>query len=117
MRHQFTVLIVSLLQLCLFSGMVKGAPVAMLAGPVVNPANGHSYYQLAPSTWTDAEIEGIVLGGHLVTINDAAENEFVINRFGQSWIGLSDAATEGTFVWSSGEPVTFDNGSNFLKDS
>ena len=65
----------------------------------VNPANGHTYHLLAESNWTDAEAEAQNLGGHLVTINDAAENDWVFQTFGNAlgqprdlWIGLNDIA-------------------------
>ena len=87
---------------------------AIAAGPIVNPANGHQYYLLNPNTWSGAEARAIALGGHLVTINDAAENAWVWLTFapyggGPLWIGLSDAAQEGTFVWASNEPATYFN--------
>jgi hypothetical protein len=78
----------------------------------VNPNNTHTYYLLSSSTWTEAEASAIELGGHLVTINDQSENAWVYSRWAQSrtlWLGLNDAAKEGTFVWSSGEPVTYVN--------
>jgi hypothetical protein len=91
-------------------------------GPVQNPANGHQYYLLNSSSWTAAEDEAVTqLGGHLATINDAAENEWVYNTFiphtgtvtpefrPALWIGLSDKDVEGTFVWANGEPVTYTN--------
>ncbi len=88
----------------------------IVTGPVVNQANGHSYYLLGPVFWTDAEAQGIALGGHLVTINDAAENLWVYNSFssfgGQPRaleIGLTDQGHEGIWTWVSGEPVTFLN--------
>jgi hypothetical protein len=79
-------------------------------GPFVY--NGHTYYRLEPSTWTAAESEAIGLGGHLVTLNDLAEHNWVFDTFSRQgqyalWIGLNDVAVEGSFVWSSGEPVTF----------
>ncbi len=52
------------------------------------------------------------MGGNLVTINDAAENQFLVNAFGGSelfWIGLNDVAQEGVFKWINGEPVTYTN--------
>ena len=56
------------------------------------------------------------MGGHLVTINDQEENEWVWSTFtslaseqGNIWIGLNDAEQEGEFVWSSGEMVSFTN--------
>ena len=55
----------------------------------------------------------MALGGNLVTINDAAENAWVYATFGglnrPLWIGLTDQASEGTFVWISGEPFTYSN--------
>jgi Lectin C-type domain len=87
---------------------------AVLAGPITNSANGHIYYLLTQSTWIAAEAEAVSLGGHLVTINDSAENDWVASTFSvyngiirALWIGLSDRPEEGTFVWSSGDPVTF----------
>lgn len=94
---------------------VPRAHAAVLAGPIANAANAHTYYLLTGNTWTASEAEARALGGHLVTINDAAENQWVLNTFfpligvpyASLWIGLNDAATEGQFVWASGEPVTF----------
>src|SRR5262245_36720182 len=94
---------------------VPGARAAVLAGPLTHAANAHIYYLLSANTWTAAEAEARGLGGHLVTINDAAENQWVLNTFfpltgvpyAHLWIGLNDAANEGQFVWANGEPVTF----------
>lgn len=98
-------------------GVVEiNTPTSVLAGPITNPANGHQYYLLTPGTWTDAEAKAKSLGGHLVTINNKAENDWVhstFNKFGgyfrEIWLGLNDAASEGVFAWSSGEPVTYVN--------
>jgi hypothetical protein len=79
-----------------------------------NPANGHAYYLLSPATWTDAELFGQTLGGHLVTINDAAENIWVYNNLNvgddgrNAWIGLYNLEfPSGNWSWISGEPATF----------
>ena len=92
------------------------ASADIVAGPIVNPANGHNYYVLGNAYWTDSEAEAVSLGGHLVTINDAAEDQWVADTFRdyggvsrELWIGLNDAASEGTFVWSSGEPALYRN--------
>jgi hypothetical protein len=92
------------------------ARAGLLTGPIVNPSNGHAYYLLTQNNWTDSEAEAIGLGGHLVTINDAAENAWVVSTFANFgnvsralWIGLNDAAVEGTFVWASGESVGYTN--------
>jgi hypothetical protein len=83
---------------------------------VVNPANGHTYHQLAGSSWTDAEGAAVQLGGHLVTIVDQAEHDWIVQNFHNFqgldidlWTGLNDVAAEGSFAWSSGAPVTFTN--------
>ncbi|MEZ4337196.1 MAG: C-type lectin domain-containing protein [Sandaracinaceae bacterium] len=51
---------------------------------------------------------------HLVTIDDAFENNFVrdtanTHGLGQVWIGLTDAVTEGTYVWYDNSAFTFSN--------
>jgi hypothetical protein len=86
------------------------AAVGVIAGPVTNAANNHIYYLLDAAHWTNAEVAAVELGGHLATINDATEDAWVYSTFssfgGQPrvlWIGLNDAASEGTFVWVSGE--------------
>lgn len=85
---------------------------AVVKGPIVNPANGHAYYLLTANTWTGSEAEAVTLGGHLVTVNDAAENAWVCSTFSQVmyiWTGLNDAAVDGEFVWSSGQSVSYFN--------
>src|SRR5262245_20361461 len=93
-----------------------GAEAAVLTGPVNNPVNNHNYYLLTQNNWTVSEAEAIGLGGHLATINDEAENGWVSSTFSNFggvaralWIGLNDAAIEGTFVWASGWPVGYKN--------
>jgi len=88
----------------------------LMTGPVANPANCNTYYMTEPGTWIETQLKAVSLGGNLVTVNNAAENEFVRATFanfggnGQAvWIGLSDAATEGTFVWADGAPVSYTN--------
>ncbi len=83
---------------------------------------GHTYHLVRGEiphdgiTWTEAESFAHTLGGHLVTINDAREQAWITNTFTPGnrldfflWIGLNDAAVEGEFVWSSGQPVTYTN--------
>ncbi len=68
-------------------------------------SNGNNY------TWWDARDLSIQAGGHLVTINDAGENEFIQNHIGASeaWIGYNDAASEGDFTWVNGESSSYEN--------
>jgi len=62
-------------------------------------------------TWTAAEAAAVDLGGHLVTINDAAEAQWLDRTFQDYhlWIGLNDAAHEGNFVWASGQEFVYAN--------
>lgn len=100
----------------------SAAQGSVITGPVVNPANSHSYYLLSQNVWTASETEAVSLGGHLATINDAAENGFVYASFSHFggvnrnlWIGLYDtdetvnstnrAIRRTEFAWISGEPL------------
>lgn len=105
-------LILPPIALCaLFTTQLLAAPISP---SILNPANNHTYRLLSSATWTASEAEAISLGGHLVTINDQAEQDWVFSIFGGYggvqrllWIGLNDVAIEGQFTWTSGEPVTY----------
>jgi cysteine-rich repeat protein len=69
-------------------------------------------------TWDAAESFCVGGGGHLVSISSKAENDFVylnvmpsdfLDPTSPRWIGLNDKAIEGSFVWSSGEPLSYTN--------
>jgi large repetitive protein len=73
---------------------------------------GHWYTLSNASSWSGAEAEAVALGGHLATVSDAGEQQWLsdaFGRFGASWIGLSDQAVEGTFSWSSGAATSYTN--------
>lgn len=93
----------------------------ILVGPVVNPINGHFYYLLSQNTWSNAEAEAVSLGGHLATIRNAGEQDWVFSTFGTYggalWIGLSDQDRVFTFTWTSGEPVQYTNWSGGQPDN
>ncbi|MFX0185840.1 MAG: C-type lectin domain-containing protein [Candidatus Hodarchaeota archaeon] len=91
--------------------------------------NGH-LYQLIPifKTWPEARDSCEARGGHLVTINDTNENDFVSYLAGWNtiWIGLTDERTEGSWQWVtnenvnyanwfSGEPTDFDDGEDYAE--
>lgn len=72
---------------------------------------GHRY-GITPSTtsWDDAEAYAQSVGGHLVTINSSLENEWVrrhFNTYGTVWIGCTDKASEGNWVWADGTQVQY----------
>lgn len=106
----------------LFTILVLLALTAATASAQVwytNPANGHQYAELTPYlSWEDSEAQAISLGGHLVTINDAAENEWVrstfsVYNFDWMWIGLSEIQpydpNNRQWAWSSGETPVYLN--------
>ena len=80
---------------------------------------GHKYELYNESmTWESAKLFCEKKGGHLVTISDEKENEFVNGMrcrnlstdYQQSiWLGGSDAANEGTWSWITGESFTYSN--------
>lgn len=80
----------------------------------VNAETHNTYHLLAASSWTDAQRTARELGGHLVTINDAGEENWVWTTFNSGgekllWNGLNDADRDGEFTWVSGEPVEYAN--------
>jgi Lectin C-type domain len=95
------------------TSLVAQASVYVVGGPIYNPATDHTYYLLSPDSWTNSEAFAQTLGGHLVTINDAAENAWVYDNLNvgnanrNAWIGLNDVREAGTWEWISGEPVTY----------
>jgi hypothetical protein len=110
------------IRLGLYPGATPGAgqfkidvvpPLAIL-GTVVNPANGRTYHLLEGSSWSAAQARAVQLGGNLVTINDQAEQDFLLanlHTFGgvtrDLWTGFNDVAVEGQFTWVSGEASSF----------
>ena len=77
----------------------------------VNPANGHAYIKIPCKSLDDARNTAAAQGAHLVTINDKAEQEWLLGLFRNRlyWIGLSDAEKEGEWVWQNGEPLNYSN--------
>jgi hypothetical protein len=93
-----------------------GTPAAAVSIVASAVYGGHTYFLLSQANWSDSEAFATSLGGHLATIGDASENAFIYETFTANgsvnrglWIGLNDAASEGVFVWSSGEPVGYTN--------
>lgn len=99
----------------------------LLSGPIVNAANGHTYYLLSADTWTNSEATAVSMGGHLATVRNMQEDMWIYDTFSTFgginralWIGLTDQNAggvwdaslghqTGTFSWTSGEAVTFTN--------
>ncbi|MEM6426702.1 MAG: C-type lectin domain-containing protein [Cyanobacteria bacterium P01_D01_bin.128] len=97
-----------------------------LSDAITHPETGHQYLLSDVGTWEAAQAQAEALGGHLVVINDAAEQQWLVTNFSYQnsggylagewqappfayWIGLSDVQQEGQFVWVTGESLTFEN--------
>lgn len=70
---------------------------------------GRCYLQeFLPRDWAAAEQRCIDLGGHLIAIDSPSELGLVAQWMNAKvWIGGTDAASEGTFVWTNGQPWSF----------
>ncbi|MBL8756939.1 MAG: hypothetical protein JNK35_00750, partial [Phycisphaerae bacterium] len=98
--------------------MTVSSPPGVLAGPFVNPADGHTFFLLQASSWPDAEADAQALGGNLTAIGSAAENAWIRQNvlnfdggavFRRGWIGLQRDGFGQFSTWADGQPVTFTN--------
>ncbi len=85
-----------------------------------NRYRGHLYAMTRRNgTWLECECEAVAAGGHLVSVNDAAENAWLTQAFASEpeatnstiqegrcrWIGLQGLPED--LSWVSGEPLAF----------
>ncbi|MCE9606095.1 MAG: protein kinase [Planctomycetia bacterium] len=79
---------------------------------------GHWYKMFKDEkiSWIEAKARCEALGGHLVHVETSQENDFIKSLIfketeGQNdvfvWIGATDQAANGKYVWTDGSPVTF----------
>jgi hypothetical protein len=116
----FVVLVSLSILLCFFAPAVQGELILW---------NGH-YYGVTPiDTWMNARAYAEDQGGYLVSINDAAENDFIKSTFltGASkyenfWIGLVcptplTYTNPANWSWLDGSAVTYSNWESGQPDS
>jgi hypothetical protein len=94
----------------------QGLRAQIVAGPFTNATTGHYYYLVGPTYWTNAQAQATNLGGYLAAINDALENAWILETFGNYggvsrilMIGFTDQSQEGQWRWDNGEPVNYIN--------
>lgn len=77
----------------------------------VNPENRHAYKRIYCESREEAHTRAVEQGAHLVAINDAVEQEWLLEVFGREnyWIGLTDASKVESPHWDNGEPITYTN--------
>ncbi|XP_061598331.1 lymphocyte antigen 75-like [Cololabis saira] len=73
-------------------------------------------YVAARMNWANAELHCLSQGANLVSIHSQNEENFVkslIKNFdhfeGETWIGLTDAQQDGSWFWSDGSKLSFNN--------
>ncbi|NBT48967.1 MAG: DUF5011 domain-containing protein, partial [Actinobacteria bacterium] len=84
--------------------------------PYVQRGNS-AYVIVYGPTWEEAEARAARLGGHLATINDEGENQWLVQQFygpgkisqtiNSVWIGLTDKRVEGQWQWISGQTSSY----------
>jgi hypothetical protein len=116
-----------LMRLTLLLGLFALAAGSVRADYYYFAETGH-YYCLTQrtGTWDEMEAEAVAAGGHLVSITNQDEQDFLVNTFLNAstpgggpdktfWIGLRDVNFEAPgqdFQWTTGEPVTYTNWNN-----
>ena len=77
----------------------------------INPANRHAYKRIECQTPEEAIERAKEEGAHLVSINDAAEQTWLLYVFGREnyWIGFTDGIRKNDKEWDDGDPLTYIN--------
>ena len=96
----------------------------------INPENRHAYKVIHCKTREAAAVKAAAQGAHLVAINDAAEQHWLLEVFGQEsllndptehtwnlkafsreshWIGLAEKTKAENLYWDNGELLTYTN--------
>lgn len=93
--------------------LLFSAPLLAQESPwVFNPGTHHWYKMTRASTWQEAENRAVSIQGHLLSLEDAHENDWIFQNFGSYgplWIGFTDDLQEGLWTWTSGDQITFLN--------
>ena len=76
--------------------------------------NSKYYVSNNTKNWNNAKAISANAGGHLVVVNNQGENNFIRANVAASriWIGYTDVASEGNFVWVTGENSSYTNWNN-----
>lgn len=82
---------------------------------VGQPCFLYFFNQTPTASWNTAQQQAQNLGFNLLSISGQTENDAIVaaaaaaGLTGGVWIGFTDAATEGQWVWADGTPNTFAN--------
>lgn len=94
------------------NGVLDDDPMCPPCMTMPSPSGGTLAYCFQDRNYAAAEFDCVAQGGHLVSIHDQATQDEVRDTAfgllpGNWWIGLSDNALEGTFVWSDNTPLDY----------
>ena len=97
-------------------GAGNGQPPSIACDPALLTAYGsHAYcHVLTLAGYGASQTACNDSGGYLSSVGDDAENLFLRDftasfNSATPWVGASDFITEGTWIWSSGEPFVYEN--------
>lgn len=82
------------------------------AAHVQAPGGSCFILMTGPKPRADAEADCVALGGHLASVTSAADSAAVTTLVAATpaaFLGATDLATEGTYLWPDGTPLTFTN--------
>jgi len=93
---------------------IPGGEASAITGVLFNPANGHFYklYNTSNVTWATAKAAAVGVGGYLASVTSGAEDAWLVSNgltTNTPWIGGTDEAVEGQWVWLSGESFSYTN--------
>ena len=88
-----------------------GCPSTLAGFDYLGEQNGSAYFlSQTVARPTDAQATAEANGGYLAVISSQVENDFIFDEIDELvYIGLDDAATEGTLQWVNGESVSYTN--------
>jgi hypothetical protein len=109
-------------------GVSSSVTINGLLGDIPNPASfryignvgGKDYFiSLASLNYTNARNTCVTNGGVLATVPTRQVNElFYAHAIGtKDWVGFTDEITEGNFMWTGNEPITYTNWGNGQPDN
>lgn len=86
--------------------VVSSAPPVQ-AAPSQGPTGNYYEYFSGPLTWGAARTAALGMSylgqpGYLATVTSAEENAFLFSFSALGWLGGSDQAAEGTWIWADG---------------
>jgi hypothetical protein len=94
------------------SGDGRGARACTGGDGHATDAGGNCFVWFkAPKVWTDAQTACYAIQAHLAIITSAPQNTVIdgLTKGHDTFLGATDAVTEGTFLWVDGTPVTYAN--------